>query len=100
MMKLIKEYLKLCIDSKKSLKKEISRLDKVTMNLYDITAKWVIMFDEYKDDSYKTKFHNEHKKRIEAEKEAKEIIQEFTNSLKELEKENKKLKEVNNGKIN
>ena len=92
-MKLIKEYLKLCIDSKKSLKKEISRLD-------DITAKWVIMFDEYKDESYKTKFHNEHKKRIEAEKEAKEIIQEFANSLKELEKENKKLREVNNGKIN
>ena len=36
MKSLIKEYLKLCIETKRGLKKEIARLDKVTMNLYEL----------------------------------------------------------------
>lgn len=62
MKNLIKEYLKLCIDSKKSLRKEIKRLDAVTKQLYEVTAAQQELFDEYSKTSYKKKFNNEHKK--------------------------------------
>lgn len=89
---MFKEYIKWCIFSKKSMKKEIERLDKVTKQLYEITAGQQLMFDEYSDESYKTKFKEEHKKLKEYEKESREIIQEFSNAVNELEKENKMLK--------
>ena len=69
MLKLIKEYLKLSIFAKKSLRKEIKRLDKVIEQLYEITAKQEIMFSEYADKSYKTRFKKEHEKLIEMERE-------------------------------
>lgn len=68
MLKLIKEYLKLCISSKKSLKKEIVRLDKVIKQLYEITARQELLFDEYSRKSYKEKWKKEHEKLKELEK--------------------------------
>lgn len=68
MLKLIKEYLKLSIFARKSFKKEIKRLDKVIEQLYEITARQEIMFSEYADKSYKTRFKKEHEKLIEMEK--------------------------------
>lgn len=68
MLKLIKEYLKLCISSKKSLKKEIARLDKVIKQLYEITAKQELLFEEYSRKSYKEKWKKEHEKLKELEK--------------------------------
>ena len=86
MKDLIKRYLKIKIYSITSLRKEIKRLDDVTKQLYEITAGQQIIIDEYKDDSYKTKFKEEHKKRKEYEKEAKKIIDELTQALKEAQK--------------
>lgn len=68
MKKLIKEYLQLCIYSKKSLKKEIRRLDALTKQLYEITARQEILFDEYSQKSYKTKWKKEHEKLKELER--------------------------------
>lgn len=68
MLKLIKEYLKLSIFARKSFKKEIKRLDKVIEQLYEITARQEIMFSEYADKSYKTRFKKEHEKLIEMER--------------------------------
>jgi ribosome biogenesis GTPase A len=68
MLKLIKEYLKLCISSKKSLKKEIIRLDKVIKQLYEITARQELLFEEYSRKSYKEKWKKEHEKLKELEK--------------------------------
>lgn len=68
MLKLIKEYLKLCISSKKSLKKEIARLDKVIKQIYEITARQELLFDEYSRKSYKEKWKKEHEKLKELEK--------------------------------
>lgn len=68
MLKLIKEYLKLCISSKKSLKKEIARLDKVIKQLYEITARQELLFEEYSRKSYKEKWKKEHEKLKELEK--------------------------------
>lgn len=95
MKDLIKRYLKLKIECKTSERKQLKRIDDVTKQLYEIVADLKLLVDEYKDESYKTKFHNEHKKRKELEKESKEIIEEFTNAIKELEKENRKLKKEN-----
>lgn len=86
MKKLIKEYLKLCISNKKSLKKEISDLNMVTEQLYEITSGLYLLVEELTKESYKIKFQNEHKKRKELEKESREIIQELTDTIKDLEK--------------
>lgn len=68
MKKLIKEYLKLCITSKKSLKKEINDLNKCVKQLYEITAGQQRLFEEYSKTSYKTKFKKEHEKVKELER--------------------------------
>ena len=69
MLKLIKEYLKLSIFARKSFKKEMSEVHKCIKQLYEITARQEIMFSEYADKSYKTRFKKEHEKLIEMEKE-------------------------------
>ena len=97
MKKLIKDYLKLCITSKKGLNKQINELNKCVKQLFEVTAGQQRIIEEYTKDSYKTKFHNEHKKYKELEKESREIIEEFKNEVTKLERENRKLKEVHNG---
>ena len=91
MKELIKEYLKIKIENEKKHKIEMNMLNAVTKQLYEITSKQQLMFDEYSKESYKTKFTNEHKKRKEKEKESIEIIQEFKNSVIELQEKNNKL---------
>lgn len=90
MKNLIKEYLKLSIYSKKSLLKEIDRLDKITKQLYEITAGQEMIIEEYKDESYKEKWKAEHKKHKETEKESKEIINSLLETIKELQEGGKK----------
>lgn len=68
MKKLIIEYLKLSIYSKKSFIKEIKRQDKCIKQLYDITAAQERMFEEYSKTSYKEKWKKEHNKVKELEK--------------------------------
>ena len=47
----------------------MSEVHKCIKQLYEITARQVIMFSEYADKSYKTRFKKEHEKLIEMEKE-------------------------------
>ena len=86
MKELIKEYLKISIECKKSLKKEIRRIDGVVKTLAIAQAKQNILFEEMSKESYKTKFKEEHKKFKDYEKESKKIIDELTNEIKELRK--------------
>ncbi len=85
MKDLIIKYLKLSIECKKSLKKEIKEIHNILNTLAQAQAYQMTILNEYKDMSYKTKFLNEHKKYKEVEKqikESKEIIDELTNELK------------------
>lgn len=91
LINLMIRYWKLKIQCKTSERKQIQRLDEVTKQLYEIVAGMNIIIDEYLDESYKTKFKEEHKKYKILEKESKEIIEEFTEQLKNMEKEMKKL---------
>lgn len=85
MGELIKRYIRLKIEYKTSARKEIRRIEKLVRQAYEILARQEILLDEYKKESYKTKYLNEHKKRIELEKESKEIIKELTDTIKELQ---------------
>lgn len=62
MKKLIKQYLTLCIKTKKGLNKEIERLDKLTIQLYELLADQQVLIEEFREESYKTKYLEEHKK--------------------------------------
>lgn len=92
------KYYKYKIACKLSMKEEIKRIDNVVNQLAQVMADFKTTMSEYLDDSYKTKFLNEHKKRIELEKETNEIIEDLTARLKKAEREKRKLrKEVNYG---
>lgn len=88
----MKEYLKIKFVSKRMMIKELKRMDNVVNQLAQVMADFKTIMSEYLDDSYKTKFLNEHKKRIEFEKETNEIIEDLTARLKKAERENRKLK--------
>ena len=64
----------------------LKRMDNVVNQLAQVMADFKTIMSEYLDDSYKTKFKEEHKKRKEYEKEAKKIIDELTQALKEAQK--------------
>lgn len=72
-MNLIKEYLKVSIEAKKSLKKEIERIDKVVQTLAIAQAEQNLLLDEFKKQSFKEKYREEHKKVKELEKQLKEM---------------------------
>ena len=61
-MNLIKEYLKVSIEAKKTLKKEIERIDKVVQTLAIAQAEQNILLEEFKKQSFKEKYREEHKK--------------------------------------
>ena len=86
MKELFKKYLKLKIECKESERKQLKRLDNVTKQLYEIVAGMNVLMEEFKDESYKTKFKEEHKKFKDYEKESKAIIEELTNELKKVSK--------------
>ena len=92
------KYYKYKIACKISMKKRLDRFEELIKQLYEITAGQEAIIEELKKDSYKTKFKEEHKKRIEFEKETNEIIEDLTAKLKKAEREKRKLrKEVNYG---
>ena len=70
----------------------IKKLDDVAKNLFEITENQKILFEEYKNNSYKEKYKKEHDRRKELERESQRIIDELTVSLKKAERENRKLK--------
>lgn len=74
-MRLIKEYILVSIEAKKSLIKEIRRIDKVVQTLAVAQAEQTILLDEFKKQSYKEKFREEHKKVKELTKKLKEVIE-------------------------
>ena len=82
----MKEYLKQKIEAKRSLKKEIKRIDKVVNQLAEIQVEQCYLLEELKKDSWKTKFQKEHQKFKEYEKESKDIINTLQQELKELSK--------------
>ena len=82
----MKEYLKQKIEAKRSLKKEIKRIDKVVNQLAEIQVEQCYLLEELKKDSWKEKFKREHKKFKEYEKESKQIIEELTTELKKVSK--------------
>lgn len=82
----MKEYLKQKIEAKRSLKKEIKRIDKVVNQLAEIQVEQCYLLEELKKDSWKEKFKKEHQKFKDYEKEAKQIIEELTNELKKVSK--------------
>lgn len=72
MKKLIKQYLTLCIKTKKGLNNEISRLDDLVKQLYELLADQQVLIEEFREESYKTKYLEEHKKYKELLKKYKE----------------------------
>ena len=72
-MNLIKEYLKVSIEVKKSLKKEVERIDKVVQTLAIAQAEQNILLEEFKKQTFKEKYREEHKKVKELEKQLKEM---------------------------
>lgn len=82
----MKEYWNLKKEYKKSLKKEIQRIDEVVKQLAEIVAGQNLIIEEMQKDSYKEKYKKEHKKFKEYEKESKAIIEELTNELKKVSK--------------
>ena len=82
----MKEYLKQKIEAKRSLKKEIKRIDEVVKQLAEIQVEQCYLLEELKKDSWKEKFKKEHKKFKEYEKESKDIINTLQQELKELSK--------------
>lgn len=82
----MKEYLKQKIEAKRSLKKEIKRIDKVVQTLAEIQVEQCYLLEELKKDSWKEKFKKEHQKFKEYEKESKDIINTLKQELKELSK--------------
>jgi hypothetical protein len=87
MKDLIKRYLKIKIQAKTSLRKEIRRIDEVVQALALAQVEQNYLIEEIKKDSYKTKWKEEHKKFKEYEKESKAIIEELTETIKQLQKE-------------
>lgn len=87
MKKLIKQYLTLCIKTKKGLNKEIERLDKLIIQLYELLADQQVLIEEFRQESYKTKYQEEHKKFKNYQKDAKEIIDRYESTIKDLQKE-------------
>lgn len=87
MKKLIIEYLKESIETKKMIKKDLNRIDEVVKTLAETQAEMFMLIEEHKNESYKEKFLKEHKKFKEYEKEAKNIIEIFKKQSIESEKE-------------
>lgn len=73
MIRLIKKYIKMKLEAKIALKKEIARIDKVVQTLAIAQAEQNILIEEFKKQSFKEKFRAEHKKVKELEKKLKEI---------------------------
>lgn len=73
MLKLIKDYLKLSIETKKMLKKDLKKIDQIVKTLAQTQIEQGYLIDEYKKESYKTKFKEEHKKVKQLEKQLKEL---------------------------
>ena len=88
----MKEYLKIKFISKKMMIDEINRIDEVVNQIAEVVAGQNLIIEYLQKDSYKEKYKNEHKKLKELEREANEIIEDLTSSLKKAERENKKLK--------
>ena len=82
----MKEYFTQKIEAKRSLKKEIKRIDEVVKQLAEIQVEQCYLLEELKKDSWKEKFKKEHKKFKEYEKESKDIINTLQQELKELSK--------------
>jgi len=80
------KYIKVSIEAKKGLIKDIRRIDKVVQTLALAQVEQNYLIEELKKDSYKTKWKNEHKKFKEYEKESKAIIEELTEELKKVSK--------------
>lgn len=74
LINLMIRYWKLKIQCKTTERKELQRLDEVTKQLYEVVANMNILVEEFKDESYKTKFHEEHKKYKDLLKKYKEEI--------------------------
>lgn len=75
MKKLIKQYLTLCIKTKKGLNNEINRLDDLVKQLYELLADQQVLIEEFREESYKTKYLEEHKKYKELLKKYKEEVE-------------------------
>ena len=88
----MKEYLKIKFMSKQMMIKEINRIDEVVNQLAQVLVDQQNFLEELKKDNYKEKYRQEHKKYKDLEKEANEIIEDLTASLKKSERENRKLK--------
>lgn len=88
----MKEYFKLKIMCKVSMKKRLDHFEELIKELYEITAGQQTLIDEYKKDSYRIKYLKEHREKKKIEKEANEIINELTAALRKAERENRKLK--------
>jgi hypothetical protein len=80
------KYIKVSIEAKKGLIKDIRRIDKVVQTLALAQVEQNYLLEELSKDSYKTKWKNEHKKFKEYEKESKAIIEELTEELKKVSK--------------
>ena len=87
MKDLIKRYLKLKIQYTTIGIKNLKRQEELLKQIAEITAGHQILLDEYKKDSYKTKYQQEHKKSKNYQKDAKEIIDRYESTIKELQKE-------------
>lgn len=87
MKDLIKRYLKLKIQYTTTGIKNLKRQEEILKQIAEITAGHQILLDEYKKDSYKTKYQEEHKKFKNYQKDAKEIIDRYESTIKELQKE-------------
>lgn len=87
MKDLIKRYLKLKIQYTTIGIKNLKRQEELLKQIAEITAGHQILLDEYKKDSYKTKYQEEHKKFKNYQKDAKEIINRYESTIKDLQKE-------------
>ena len=72
-MGLIKEYIKVSIETKKMLKNDLKRIDKVVQTLAIAQAEQNLLIEEFKKQSFKEKYREEHKKVKELEKQLKEM---------------------------
>lgn len=87
MKDLIKRYLKLKIQYATIGIKNLKRQEEILKQMAEITAGHQILLDEYKKDSYKTKYQEEHKKFKNYQKDAKEIIDRYESTIKDLQRE-------------
>ena len=74
MKNLIKEYLKISIETKKGLKKNLKKMNDIIETIAQAEAEQNLLLEEFKKESYKTKYLEEHKKYKELLKKYKEEI--------------------------